>query len=133
MAVNFFAPLGNFRELTVTDGGTLTLSGPVTQPSGSGTLAVNQNTGAAPSIGNGGTIATAGLVESRVTTGGAVTGAILQAGTISGQVVFAVNTSANTITFAASGTSNVANGVTSVIAANSKIIFVWDSVTALWY
>jgi hypothetical protein len=133
MAINYYAPLDNFRALTITDGGPLTMSGLITQSAGSGTLAVNQNVGTAPTLATSGTITTAGLVESRVTTAGAVTGVILQPGTISGQICFAVNTSANTITFAAAGTSNVANGVTSVIAANSKIIFVWDSVTALWY
>lgn len=87
----------------------------------------------APSIGNNGTISTASLGSSRVTTAGAVTGIILQAGTAAGQTVIVVNESANTLTMAASGTSNVADGTSCVIAANRAMWFVWDSGTSRWH
>lgn len=67
--------------------------------------------------------------------GGAITGVILQPGTSPGQRVTVVNESAaaNTITFAAAGTSNVADGVTTVIPGLRASTFWWDSVTARWY
>jgi len=82
-----------------------------------------------PSIATSGTINTAGLMFSKVTTAGAVTGVILQAGTQQGQPVIVVNTSANSITFAAVGTSNVADGVSDVIAANTSARYSWIGAT----
>jgi len=82
---------------------------------------------------NGNTITTANLGISRVTNGGAVTGIIMQAGTVDGQVIIVENDAAATVTMAAAGTSNVANGVTCVIAALACCLFVWNSTTALWY
>jgi hypothetical protein len=79
-----------------------------------------------------GTIATAGVGASVVTTTGAVTSAVLQPGTASGQQVTVVNQSANSITFAATG-SNVASGNSAIIAANTSRLFTWDSITSLWY
>lgn len=66
-----------------------------------------------------------------LTTSGAVTGAIIAAGTITGQRITLVNESANSITFAASGTSNVADGVSDVIAANTGASYTWSG--SLWY
>jgi hypothetical protein len=85
------------------------------------------------SLSSSGTIATANLGVSRVTTSGAVTGVILASGTVAGQIVIVVNASANSITFAAAGTSHVADGTSSVIAANSARLFVWNSTGSLWY
>jgi hypothetical protein len=98
-------------------------------------IATKQNTGTAPTIATSGTISTAALGISRVTTGGAVTGVIMQAGTFAGQEVWVVNESANSITFAAVATSNVSNGVSGVIAALNGRKFVWDSLStpAAWY
>jgi hypothetical protein len=89
--------------------------------------------GSAPSVATSGTIATANLGVSRVTTAGAVTGVILASGTVAGQLVIVVNESANTITFAAVGTSHVADGTSDVIAANTARMFVWDSSNSRWY
>jgi hypothetical protein len=70
-----------------------------------------------------------------VTVGGAggFTGVILQAGTYSGQSVTVINTGGGSITFAASGTSNVADGTSDVIAQNTARTFVWDTGNSLWY
>src|SRR5579863_65182 len=71
----------------------------------------------------------------RVTAAAAVAGLILQAGTKAGQRVTVIHegAAANTLTFAASGTSNVADGTSDVITGPSARLFVWDAVTALWY
>jgi hypothetical protein len=84
-------------------------------------------------ITNGSTIATAAKGSSRVNPAGAVTGIILESGTQASQVVVVLNESANSVTFAAAGTSHVADGTSSVIAAKRCAIFVWDSSTSLWY
>lgn len=62
------------------------------------------------------------------------TGVILTAGTIDGQTICLINTTAaNSITFAAAGTSNVADGTSAVIPALRAMIFTWDAGTARWY
>ncbi len=88
-----------------------------------------------PDPGAGGAIATAGLVVSRVNPAAARTGCILQTGTQSGQIVWVVNeaAAANSITFAASGTSNVADGTSDVIAGLTARCFVWNGSLNLWY
>jgi hypothetical protein len=88
-----------------------------------------------PDPGAAGTITTAGLVISRVNPAAARTGCILQAGTQNGQVVWVVNeaAAANSITFAASGASNVADGAADAIAGLTARLFVWDGSTSLWY
>lgn len=63
----------------------------------------------------------------------AATGVILQAGLTDGQQVTVVNTSANPITFAAAGTSNVADGAGDTIAALRAATFRWLAATSLWY
>lgn len=65
---------------------------------------------------------------------GNVTGVILAAPSnlVSTQVIV-VNRSAFTITFAASGTSNVAGGTLNVIPALGACTFVYDPGTSLWY
>jgi hypothetical protein len=82
-----------------------------------------------------GTITAAAVGVSRVAPAAAITGVILQAGTISGQQVVVINESvaASTITFAASGTSHVADGVSDVIAGLTARTFVYDTGTSLWY
>lgn len=87
----------------------------------------------APVITNGTTIATATVGTARVAPAGAVTGIILAAGTVAGQTVAVINESANTVTFAAPGTSNVADGTGAVIAGSRAMAFLWDSQTNLWY
>ena len=79
------------------------------------------------------TIATAATGTSRVDPAAAVTGIILEAGTQPAQLVVVLNESAFSVTFAAAGTSNVADGTSSVIAAKRCAMFFWDSSTSLWY
>ncbi len=101
----------------------------------SGMITAYGQSATAPAIANGNTIATAGLSVSRVAPAAAVTGIILQAGTQAGQEVTVINESGSTftVTFAASGTSNVADGVSDVIAVLTARSFVWDAGTNLWY
>lgn len=82
-----------------------------------------------------GTITTSGVTEARVAPAGAITGVILQAGTFAGQEVTVVNESAavNTVTFAAAGTSNVADGTSAVVPGLASQRFIWDSGTSRWY
>jgi hypothetical protein len=87
----------------------------------------------AAAIVNSDTITTYTVGASRVNPAGNVTGIILEAGTEPAQVVAVVNESAFTVTFAAAGTSNVADGTSSVISANRCALFVWDSSTSRWY
>jgi hypothetical protein len=61
------------------------------------------------------------------------TGVILTPGTADGQTINIINTSANSITFAAVGTSNVADGVLAVIPALRAMIFTWVTATSRWY
>lgn len=61
------------------------------------------------------------------------TGVILTAGTADGQTINIINTSANTITFAAAGTSNVADGLAAIIPALRAMIFTWVAATSRWY
>jgi hypothetical protein len=92
------------------------------------------NTGS-PAVASSGTIATTGLALSVVNPAGAVTGVILQAGGVGVQILTVVNIAAggNAITFAAPGTSNVADGVASPLAGLTSRTFVWIPATALWY
>lgn len=98
-----------------------------------GQLATGQSS-TTPDPGNNGTITTANIGLARVTPAANRTGLILQAGTVAGQKCTVNNNSASfTLTFAASGTSHVAQGASLTIAANGKYDFSWDSVAALWY
>jgi hypothetical protein len=87
----------------------------------------------APALATSGTITTASIGEARVAPTGNVTGIIMQAGTVAGQECVVTNESAFTVTFAAVGTSNVADGVSAVIAANRCMFFKWDSSVSKWY
>jgi hypothetical protein len=82
-----------------------------------------------------GTIATAGLSITRTSPAGAITAVVLAPGTKDGQVIVVENdaVAANTVTFAAAGTSNVADGVSDSIAGLVAAVFVWNATTALWY
>lgn len=99
-------------------------------------LAFGQSSTAQAISGPGSTIdGSASLSVARVAPTGAFTGMILAPGRSPGQQKVVVNESvaANTITFAASGTSNVADGASCVIAGLRQMTFIWDAVTALWY
>jgi hypothetical protein len=90
-------------------------------------------------------IATGGIVPTsvgvmpialvRLAPAAAVTGVILQQGLYNGQMVFLVNESvaASTITFAAAGTSFVADGAGSALAGVTGRLLVWDAAVSLWF
>lgn len=105
----------------------------VTQAIGISAASYTQSA-SAPAIANSATIAT-NVTCTRVAPAGAVTGLILAAGVFPGQLLTVVNESAalSTITFAASGTSRVADGVLSIIAGLTARTFVWNASTSLWY
>ena len=104
------------------------LSGSVSGMLGPGTMSAS-----AAAIGSGAVIPTSAAVSVRVAPPGTVTGAILQAGSGAGPIVVVVNESVNSITFAAAGTSNVADGTADVIAGNTARAYIWDGGTSLWY
>lgn len=139
MAINWFSAVDRLRNLVVTDGGTISSDNGNFATDGNGNLTTGaifffQTTGTAQSVTTGGTISLApGVTIQRLTTAGAVTGVIMPAGTANGQHVMLFNTSGNTITFAAAGTSRVADGASAVIAANTMKTFAWDGVGNLWY
>lgn len=84
--------------------------------------------------GNGQTITSviySGAVE--VTNAGAFTGLILGFGGVSGQLITIVNVGTGSMTFAASGTSNVADGASDVIAVNTAATYRWSAAKSLWY
>jgi hypothetical protein len=89
----------------------------------------------APTLATTGTIATSGVGVARIAPTAAVTAAILQAGSVAGQQVSVVNeaTATYAVTMAASATSNVADGASTVIAVLTCANFTWDSSTSLWY
>lgn len=95
----------------------------------------------ATGAGNGETISVAGNVAYYDCGGASRTGVILAAGLRDGQVLKVVNSSdgAETITFAASGTSNVALGASTIIEQNTCQVFVWSGAQApvgtqnLWF
>lgn len=99
-------------------------------------LAPTQATGTVQTLTTGNTISV-GQNQSvvRVTAGAAVTGIILTAGTQAGQLLIIIHEGAvaNTATFAASGTSNVAGGASISLQGVAAHIMVWDSITSLWY
>ena len=84
-------------------------------------------------LANGTNIVTASRSVLRVTETANVTGITMSTGAYGGQLFTVVNESAFTITFAASGTSNVADGVSDVIPATAARTYVYDSGTLLWY
>lgn len=68
-----------------------------------------------------------------LTTATARTALVLTAGSFNGQQITLVNQGTASLTWAASGTSHVANGATGVIAAGTAAVYVWDSNNSLWY
>lgn len=98
-----------------------------------GILALGQSA-TTPDPGANGTINTANLGISRVTPTAARAGVILQAGTQPGQLIIVRNEAAqaNSITFAASGTSNVSDGVNDIIPGGQDALYEWSSAASLW-
>jgi len=87
-----------------------------------------------PALATSGTITTANVGVARVNPGSAVTAVVLGSGTINGQQVTVVNEAAvsNTIQFAASGSSFVADGTNDIIPGLQMRTFVWDSTLTAW-
>jgi hypothetical protein len=87
-----------------------------------------------PDPGANGTINTAGLVVTRIMPAAVRAGCILQAGTKPGQIIIVRNEAAqaNSITFATSGTSNVADGANDVIPGGQDALYEWSDVANLW-
>lgn len=92
-----------------------------TVPTSTGTIATVNSTNNLP------------IPCTRLNPAGAITGMILAPGAFDGQCVELMNISANSVTFAASGTSNVADGTSDVIAAATSQIYRWDATGSLWY
>lgn len=90
-------------------------------------------TGADTVLANGNTITHNGAGAMRLSNAGAVTGIIVQLGSVDGQVLRLINTSANSITMAAVGTSNVANGVGCILSTLSAIDLVYNANDSRWY
>ncbi len=90
---------------------------------------------ATPGSGNGETIPCTSNVVHYDPNGGSRTGVIVQAGLRDGQQLTITNIAdaAETVTMAASGTSNVAFGTGCVIARYQAVSLVWCAATSLWY
>ena len=126
MAARIQDKTGNiFATYKSTTGALLTTTG---TPQASGVLAVQ-------SIDTAGTIGlpTAGKNALVAASSGAdKTGVILTAGT-DGLEICLMNTSANKLTFAASGTSHVALGAGANVPALGSLRLTYDASTSLWY
>jgi hypothetical protein len=85
-------------------------------------------------LSNGNTIPTKYQAITEVTTTANVTGVILQGYTTDDwRTVYVMNNGTGSITFAASGTSNVASGTACVISPNSMQAFTWNNDQVLWF
>lgn len=91
--------------------------------------------GTVQDVATGNTITLPTTSTKRLTaTAGAATGVIVTAGTADGQILNLFNIHAtNSITMAASGTSRVADGVSTVIAPLTGVTLIYDSTSSLWY
>ncbi|WP_288985252.1 hypothetical protein [uncultured Flavobacterium sp.] len=92
--------------------------------------------GASTSIADSGTISHNGCGVAIVAASSAAnkTGVIVQAGTKHGQKLTIINTTAaNTLTMAAAGTSNVANGTGCIISALAAVSLTWNALDSRWY
>ncbi len=105
--------------------GKISLAGPVSSP-----VAVSQAIDTAGTI----TLPTGGINQLVATSSAAnKTGVILTAGRHDGEEIRLINTSANSLTFAAAGTSNVADGTGSVLAALTAMKMTWEAGAARWF
>lgn len=100
-------------------------------------LGMSQSSAAAQAVATGTAIILipAGASVVRISAGAATTGATLPVGTRTGQILIIIITSAaaNTVTFAAAGTSFVAGGAAVSMAGLAAHQFVWDNTGLLWY
>lgn len=101
------------------------------------TLCLQQNLVAPQAVATGTAVILipAGFSVVRISAAAATTGATLPQGTLNGQMLCLIITTAaaNTVTFAAAGTSFVAGGAGVSLAGLAAHWFVWDAVGALWY
>ena len=105
--------------------GSVSVAGPLSSPVTPSQSIADNGTIALPTTGFNAIVATSTAANK--------TGVILSAGTVTGQTICVINTSANSITFAASGTSRVADGVSAVIPALRAMLFTWEAGASLWY
>ncbi len=98
-----------------------------------GDLSIKPPASAGTAIVTGGTINPAGLTVYKAAPTGAVTGIIISPGDQNGQILYVINNSLFYLTFAAVGTSNVANGLTERIGWGEGRLYIWDSTTAVWF
>ena len=92
--------------------------------------------GTVPDLVTGGTITHNGNGVMIFNPGAASTGNIVQAGTVHGQQLTIVNIASGagfTITMAAAGASNVANGTSCVVSLLAAIQLVWNALDSRWY
>lgn len=92
--------------------------------------------GSATAVDTGGTITHNGSGVAIIACSSAAnkTGVIVQAGTKHGQKLTIINnTAANTLTMAAAGTSNVANGTGCIISAIAAVELRWNALDSRWY
>lgn len=93
-------------------------------------------TGTSTTVVTGNTISHNGCGVAIVTgAAAAATGVIVQPGTVHGQHLTIINTSAatGTITMAAAGTSNVANGTGCIVSLTAAVHLVWNALDSRWY
>lgn len=94
----------------------------------------NFGQGAAQDPGTAGTISTAGATVAIVQPAANETAVIMQAGTVRGQILFVINISTtNSITFAGSSTSHVADGTSDIIQPLTTALYVWELGLNFWY
>jgi hypothetical protein len=110
---------------TIQTGVRLNVAGPLSSPCANSQSVADNGTITLPAAGINQLVATSSAANK--------TGAILTAGRYDGDQVCLINTSANSITFAASGTSHVADGTSAVLAATSSMRLVWSSTASLWF
>jgi hypothetical protein len=122
----------SYLVVTTTDGGEkvtigqrLALTAPMSSPCANSQSIDNSATISLPTGGINQLVATSSAANK--------TGVILTAGSYDGQQVVLINTSSNSITFAASGTSHVADGTSAVLAALSSMRLVYSNTASLWF
>jgi hypothetical protein len=127
-----FSGAGGFTSSN--NAGQFLFTGPVFGDSNlSGLVSLGSATFVQGISGNGQTIFTAYLQQNKLTGGGGFTGEIMSPGAFDGQTITLINPGAGTLTFAAAGTSHVAQGVAAVLAANVPRTFTWVAADSLWY
>lgn len=101
---------------------------------GAVTQSVSPASGVSTTIANGNTVTPTASIM-RTTNVGAVTGLIVASGTVDGQTFTLINEGSGTVSFAAVGTSHVADGATTAIPVLTGRTLVWmaNVVTPAWY